>query len=403
MPIIRSQLSTNGRSTHVAEFSTPQAVFFLCIALGILGAAFVAGRLLAGVDRPITMASQSPAAETAKGTDSGAPATAATPVKDGSPASASPANAGPTQTYTIAAVGAGAPKAATPAQPATAGAAAPKASTPPAPAASAPPSATPGTAATPPPAAVEPAVPAPSAPTAPPKAAQVIPPPIVPQPREEAEAAAKKDATTARVTELPPLSKKPETQAPSAAEEKAAQATPSAQTNTAAPAAQGQLVAMDPPVIDATPAPPVDPKAPPAAKTTTEATPAKNAKDAKASKEAKDAKDTKGSKDSKDAKAKGKADAAADTASDKTTGTAKSGNYAVQLGSFDGSERQTKAQTLQKHVKKVCGLSAQIQDSEKEKIARVLLTGYKDKNAASTACTELRKKPGMSGAFVRAI
>ena len=82
---------------------------------------------------------------------------------------------------------------------------------------------------------------------------------------------------------------------------------------------------------------------------------------------------------------------------------AKGGDYAVQLGSFDGPQRKEKAQSLQKRIKKELGLSAQIIDSEKEKICRVVLTGYKDKAAASAASSGIRKKSGFSGAFVRAM
>jgi cell division septation protein DedD len=73
------------------------------------------------------------------------------------------------------------------------------------------------------------------------------------------------------------------------------------------------------------------------------------------------------------------------------------------LGSFEGAQAQVKAQNLQKRIKKDYGLNAQILTSEKEKLSRVVLTGYADKNSASVACSELRKKSGLSGAFVRAI
>lgn len=82
---------------------------------------------------------------------------------------------------------------------------------------------------------------------------------------------------------------------------------------------------------------------------------------------------------------------------------AKSGTFAVQLGSFEGAQRQAKAQSLQKRIKKDYGLNAQIVNSEKEMLSRVVLTGYADKNSAATACAELRKKSGLSGAFVRAL
>ena len=90
-------------------------------------------------------------------------------------------------------------------------------------------------------------------------------------------------------------------------------------------------------------------------------------------------------------------------ATGKTADTAKTSTFAVQLGSFTGAQRQAKAQSLQKRVKRDYGLNAQVIDSAKEDMSRVVIPGYADKNSASAACAELRKKSGLNSAFVRAL
>ncbi len=370
----------------VAEFTTAQAVLFLCAAIVLFGAAFVAGRLVAHVDRPIDLAAQPAPPDTGKA-DGPAAQPSSAPAKEQA-AQTTQVKTGPTQTYSIPAMEAGAGTPAQSAQPSTT---APKTAATPAPATPAP--AAPATTA-PAPASPAPAAPAPAqpavtsapveeaapaaappaaapAPAAPPQPTQVIPVPPVSQPAAAAKASPLLANTKKRLTDLPPLPSNHESAAPTPVpveKPKTPEAQP-IQVAAAAPAAQEKIVAVDPP-----PAEPAhtNPAAPPPAKATAEGPAAAPS-------------------------------TTAATPADKTVSTAKTGTFAVQLGSFDGPQRQARAQSLQKHIKKDYGLNAKIENSEKEKISRVVLTGYADKNSASAACAELRKKSGMSGAFVRAI
>ena len=150
MPMFRKQQTTDDRgAVLVAEVTTGQAVIFLCLALVLLGAAFIAGRLVARVERPIDIAAQPAAQGTVKTVESAAAPVAAA-AKGAAPKTA-PVKSGPTQTYTIPAMEAGAGTPAPSAQPAPTAAPAP---------------AKPATATPPAPVTPTPAAPVPAAPAA---------------------------------------------------------------------------------------------------------------------------------------------------------------------------------------------------------------------------------------------
>lgn len=403
MPLFRKQQTTDGRgSVLVAEFTTSQAVMCLCAALVLLGAAFVAGRLVAHVDRPIDIAAKSAVQETGAVAES-APSPTPPPPKEAATPTA-PIQTGPQQTYTIPAMeaGAGTPAPSAPPQSATApsvkATAAPttvaaastltaaNASPAPAPAssASAPTATAPANPASSP-VPVEEAAPVPTPVAAAPPPVQMIPVPPVSQPAAPAKSSPLLASTKPRLTDLPPLPSHQDTPtpAPVRVEKPAAPEAQPIQVASAATAASSQIAPSDPPATET----PATNSAPPVKADTKNQPPSPI---------------TPPSPGAVPASAPG-AKSKTVSAADKSSTAAKAGGFAVQLGSFDGPQRQSKAQSLQKRVKKDFGLNAQVENSDKERLSRVVLTGYADKSSAATACAELRKRSGMSGAFVRAL
>ncbi len=357
---LRKEESPDGRSQLiVAEFTTGQFVGTMCAVLFLFAVFFGVGVQVARIDNSLE-ASTAVAAVPAEG-EASPSATAE------SAAPAATPQTGPAETYTVSAMDAGASTPKPAAAPASAPAPVPAsepAGTTPAPAATdttQPQTAQPAQAP-----AQETAAPAPPQ--------QVIQPTGVDKPAVAQAPPPKNNPLTntpsTRLTELPPLSDPHESPAaqepaPAVVVEKPATVEPPA----AAPA---------PPASEPAPLTPLDPVEPPAE---TIAAPVQTTAQPAATKPT----------EQKPA------------ATPKTESTAKEGTgaFAVQLASFTGPQRKAKAESFLKMVKKDHGLNAVIVKSDDDNYHRVVLTGYADKNAASTACAGLRKKAGLGEAFVR--
>lgn len=77
------------------------------------------------------------------------------------------------------------------------------------------------------------------------------------------------------------------------------------------------------------------------------------------------------------------------------------GKYGVQLAALSGSDRQAKAQALQRTVRDKAGMTAEIEISPNKDIYKVIVVGFADRDAASKAIPGLKQKLGLSEAFVK--
>ncbi|MBI2424501.1 MAG: SPOR domain-containing protein [Candidatus Hydrogenedentes bacterium] len=77
------------------------------------------------------------------------------------------------------------------------------------------------------------------------------------------------------------------------------------------------------------------------------------------------------------------------------------GTWGIQVASFQGADREKKAQDFQKRLKENASMNSEIFASEDQRYYRVLITGYADRAAAKAACDELKKRAGFADSFPR--
>lgn len=83
--------------------------------------------------------------------------------------------------------------------------------------------------------------------------------------------------------------------------------------------------------------------------------------------------------------------------------SARGGAFGVQIASLGGADRQAKANAFIQKFKQDTGLDAQAIPSEDGQLLRIVVGGYPNRQAADAACAELKKRPGLGDAFVRAL
>jgi cell division septation protein DedD len=83
------------------------------------------------------------------------------------------------------------------------------------------------------------------------------------------------------------------------------------------------------------------------------------------------------------------------------TGAVGNGAYAVQVASFSGSKRKENAEVFKKRLEANAGLKADLVPSEDDKMVRVFVGNYPDRESAVKACEELKKRAGFAGSFVK--
>lgn len=77
------------------------------------------------------------------------------------------------------------------------------------------------------------------------------------------------------------------------------------------------------------------------------------------------------------------------------------GKFGVQLAAFSGGDRRVRAESFLKKVRDEFKLDATIIPSSDDVHYRVISGSYSTKEAAATACDELKRKTGLNEAFVR--
>ena len=78
------------------------------------------------------------------------------------------------------------------------------------------------------------------------------------------------------------------------------------------------------------------------------------------------------------------------------------GAFAIQAASLSGENRMKLAEDLKKQLEGELKLNVELARSKDDKFVRVLIGDYPDREAAAKACIELKKRPGLSGCFVKA-
>jgi cell division septation protein DedD len=80
------------------------------------------------------------------------------------------------------------------------------------------------------------------------------------------------------------------------------------------------------------------------------------------------------------------------------TKTAK-GAYSIQVASFSGPNRKTNAGEYKRRLEAHSEFKAELVGSEDDKMVRVMIGSYPDREAASKACEELKQRAGFAGSF----
>jgi cell division septation protein DedD len=86
-----------------------------------------------------------------------------------------------------------------------------------------------------------------------------------------------------------------------------------------------------------------------------------------------------------------------------TTGAAATagGKWGIQVASLSGAARQKGADDLIRRLRETAGLTAQAIPTADGAALRVVVVGFGTREAADTACKELKQKPEFKGAFVK--
>jgi cell division septation protein DedD len=71
------------------------------------------------------------------------------------------------------------------------------------------------------------------------------------------------------------------------------------------------------------------------------------------------------------------------------------------VASFSGPNRKTLGEEYRKRLEANSELKADLVSSEDDKLVRVLIGSYPDREMAAKACKELKNRAGFSGSFVR--
>jgi len=77
------------------------------------------------------------------------------------------------------------------------------------------------------------------------------------------------------------------------------------------------------------------------------------------------------------------------------------GTYTIQVASFSGAKRKENAESFKKRLEANAGLQADIVPSEDDKMTRVFVGNYPDRETAVKACEELKKRAGFAGSFIK--
>lgn len=80
--------------------------------------------------------------------------------------------------------------------------------------------------------------------------------------------------------------------------------------------------------------------------------------------------------------------------------TVSKGTFGIQVASFDGPRRSEQAKEVQRSVKANANQNAEIVVTPDGTYHKVVITGFKTRDAAKSACEKLKTKPGMDGAWV---
>lgn len=80
--------------------------------------------------------------------------------------------------------------------------------------------------------------------------------------------------------------------------------------------------------------------------------------------------------------------------------TVSKGTFGIQVASFDGPRRSEQAKEVQSSVKANANQRADIVVTPDGTYHKVVITGFKTRDAAKAACEKLKSKPGMEGAWV---
>ena len=77
------------------------------------------------------------------------------------------------------------------------------------------------------------------------------------------------------------------------------------------------------------------------------------------------------------------------------------GAYSIQVASFPGPNRKKNAEEYNRRLEAHSEFKAELVGSEDDKMVRVMIGSYPDREAASKACEELKQRAGFAGSFVK--